>query len=74
MTYRAPPEWQRLRYTSEDEWRSAVNARAREIWDAREEKMWGDDRKWKKYRQSWDQGTELARSKCVIQAERELGQ
>jgi hypothetical protein len=74
MTYRAPEEWVRLRYRSEEEWRAAVEKRAREIWEAREEKLWGDDPKWKKYRQTWEQGTELARSKCLIQAERELGQ
>lgn len=74
MTYRAPEEWKRLRYRSEDEWRAAVEAKAREIWDAREEAMWGDDPKWKNYRQPWERGTDLARSKCLVQAERELGQ
>ena len=29
MTYRAPEEWERLRYGSEAEWRAAVEAKAR---------------------------------------------
>lgn len=74
MTYRAPEEWKRLRYHSEAEWRAAVEAKAREIWDAREQAMWGDDPKWKSYRQPWERGTDLARDKCLIQAQRELGQ
>lgn len=74
MTYRAPEEWKRLRYRSEDEWRAAVEARAREIWDKREQAMWGDGSQWKSYRQTWEQGSQLARDKCLVQAERELGQ
>jgi hypothetical protein len=74
MTERAPEEWKRLRYRSEEEWRAAVEARAREIWEAREDAMWGDDPKWKNYRQSWERGTDLARDKCLVQAQRELGQ
>lgn len=74
MPERAPAEWQRLRYRSEEEWRAAVATKAREIWDAREAAMWGDDPKWRNYRQSWERGTELARSKCLVEAERALGQ
>jgi hypothetical protein len=74
VTERAPEEWQRLRYRSEEEWRAAVAAKAREIWDAREASMWGDDPKWRNYRQTWEQGTELARDKCLVEAERMLGQ
>jgi hypothetical protein len=74
MTERAPEEWQRLRYRSEEEWRAAVAAKAREIWDAREAAMWGDDPKWANYRLSWERGTELARDKCLVEAERMLGQ
>lgn len=70
----APEEWTRLRYRSEAEWRAAVEQRAREIWEAREQSMWGDDPKWKNYRQSWERGTELARDRCLVQAQRELGQ
>ncbi len=74
MTYQAPEDWKRLRYSSEAEYRAAVEARAREIWVAREAAMWGVDPKWRKYMQSWESGSELARDKCLVQAERELGQ
>jgi hypothetical protein len=74
MTVPAPECWKRLRYRSEAEYRAAVETKAREIWDKREEAMWGDDAKWRSYRQQWEQGTELARDKCLVQAERELGQ
>lgn len=74
MTYIAPEEWKRLRYRSEEEWRAAVEAKAREIWDAREQAMWGDDPKWKNYKQSWERGSDLARDKCLLKAQRELGQ
>jgi hypothetical protein len=74
MTTPAPECWKRLRYRSEDEYRAAVEVRAREIWDKREQAMWGDDPKWRNYRQRWEQGTELARDRCLVQAQRELGQ
>jgi hypothetical protein len=74
MPERAPEEWRRLRYRSEEEWRAAVEAKAREIWDRREQAMWGDDPKWKHLKQPWERGTELARDRCLVQAERELGQ
>jgi hypothetical protein len=74
MTERAPECWKRLSYRSEDEYRAAVEARARQIWEQREEAMWGDDPKWRNYRQTWERGTELARDKCLVQAQRELGQ
>lgn len=74
MTVPAPECWKRLRYSSEAEYRAAVEAKAREIWDKREQAMWGDDPKWRNYRQRWEQGTELARDRCLVQAQRELGQ
>jgi hypothetical protein len=74
LTQRAQEDWQRLRYSSEAEYRAAVEARARAIWEAREEKMWGDGPKWKSFRQTWEQGTALARDRCLVQAQRELGQ
>ncbi len=74
MTHRAPEDWKRLSYRSEDEYRAAVEAKAREIWNEREQQMWGSDPKWKKCIQSWENGTELARDKCLILAQRRLGQ
>ena len=44
-------------YRSEAEYRTAVEQRAREIWEAAEQAMWGDDPKWAKYRQRWEQAS-----------------
>jgi hypothetical protein len=74
MTDPAPECWKRLRYRSEDEYRAAVEARARAIWEKREQSMWGDDPQWRNYRQTWEQGSELSRGKCLVEAERVLGQ
>lgn len=74
MAEPAPEDWHRLRYRSEEEYRAAVESRARDIWDKREQAMWGDDPKWKSYKLSWDRGTDLARDRCLVQAQRELGQ
>lgn len=53
--------------------RQQIEAHARDIWEERELEMWGRTRKWRRFRQTWEQGTELARQATMLQAAQELG-
>lgn len=54
------------RYRSEEEWQEAKLSRARKIWDEREKGFH------RHVRQTWEQGTRLARIRTLEQAEQEL--
>lgn len=57
-----------MHFKSEGERQAAIEHIAQSLWDAREQTTWGDDPKWQRYRQTWAQGTDLAKSIMRSQA------
>lgn len=58
------------RYKSQAEFNAAVEARAREIWNEREEKMWGRNPHFAK--QTWEQASEAARRATIATAKADI--